>query len=329
MVIINREGDFNMFGNYTFDRGEYLFTLVNLVNKPFKMDRGGTISWYGDPYQALINITTRYRENTALSNLLQEELAVAGGNDLQAVANTSAPVDLIMYLTGDLFKPTISFNLEFPTITPQLRTYVENKLRLLQQDPNELNRQVFGLIVFGTFLPQGNFIPSSLDAQISTLTQFMSSQLSRYASDFFSELFGSSVSNFDIDIDYQNSSILGLGGEAEAERNLILRMSSSFADNRITIRVGTMFGLGETGTSTQPSRGYSNTSFQGEDVVIEYQPNKSKQWKLRAYQRTEPNTSDGSQDGIRSTFGVGVTFSKDFNSYKEMVAGIGKWWGKK
>ncbi len=325
-VIINREGDFNMFGNYTFDRGEYLFTLVNLVNKPFKMDRGGTISWYGDPYQATINITTRYRENTPMSNLLQEELAVAGGTELQALANTSAPVDLIMYLTGDLFKPTITFNLEFPTITPQLRTYVDNRLRLLQQDPNELNRQVFGLIVFGTFLPQGNFIPSSLDAQISTLTQFMSSQLSRYASDFFSELFGNSVSNFDIDIDYQNSTILGLGGQAEAERNLILRMSSSFADNRITIRVGTMFGLGENGANSSPS-GYNNSSFQGEDVVVEYQPNRAKQWKLRAYQRTEPNT-DGRFEGIRSTFGVGATFSKDFDSYKEMVAGIGKWWGK-
>jgi hypothetical protein len=320
-ILMDRDGEFKMYGNYTFDHGEYLFTLL-AVNKPFKMKKGGTLAWYGDPYEAQIDITSTYRENTPLTNLLQDELAILGAdNSLSQLANNSTPVDVIMRLTDDLFKPTITFDFDFPNISPQLKSYVDNKKRILDQDINEVSRQVFGLLLFGIFLPPDSFLPQSNEAKFSTLTQFVGSQLSRYVSGLAAELLGGSVSNLDINIDYQNNSVFGPNGAGASEaRDLLVRMRSSFADDRITIQVGSQFGLG-----TSSSTPYANNSgFQGEDVAIEFQPLNNRKWKLRVYQRWEPNSNSLESD-FRNSVGVGVTFSKDFDNYNDMMKGIRKW----
>ena len=68
-----RDNTFSIKGSYEVDRGEYLFTLFNFVNKPFKIKKGGTIVWTGDPFGATIKIEASYEGLTASpSNLLQE-----------------------------------------------------------------------------------------------------------------------------------------------------------------------------------------------------------------------------------------------------------------
>ncbi|MBK6837911.1 MAG: translocation/assembly module TamB domain-containing protein [Bacteroidetes bacterium] len=42
---INTAGDFNMYGTYIIEKGEYLFTLQNLINKKFIVDPGSRITW--------------------------------------------------------------------------------------------------------------------------------------------------------------------------------------------------------------------------------------------------------------------------------------------
>jgi hypothetical protein len=254
--------------------------------------------------------------------LLQDELAILGAdNSLAQLANNSTPVDVIMRLTDELFKPTITFDLDFPNILPQLKSYVDNKKRILDQDVNEISRQVFGLLLFGVFLPPDSFLPQSIEAQFSTLTQFFGSQLSRYVSGLASELLGGTVSNLDINIDYQNNSVFGTNGAGASEtRDLLVRMRSSFADDRITIQVGSQFGLG----SSQSSTNFNNSGFQGEDVSVEFQPLNNRKWKLRVYQRWEPNSNSLESD-FRNSVGVGITFSKDFDNYDDMMKGIRKW----
>ena len=61
-IIVTRLGDFKMFGDYEIDRGEYLFTLLNLINKPFSVKRGGSIVWDGDPFEAQIDLEASYAD---------------------------------------------------------------------------------------------------------------------------------------------------------------------------------------------------------------------------------------------------------------------------
>ena len=56
-IEINTRGKFNMFGDYTIDNGIYNFRYGGIINKPFNILKGGTISWSGNPYEANLNVT--------------------------------------------------------------------------------------------------------------------------------------------------------------------------------------------------------------------------------------------------------------------------------
>jgi hypothetical protein len=63
--------DFNIYGDYIIDKGDYLFTLQNVINKKFVVQKGGVISFKGDPYDADINLSAIYKVRTSLYNLVQ------------------------------------------------------------------------------------------------------------------------------------------------------------------------------------------------------------------------------------------------------------------
>ncbi|MFN4256380.1 MAG: translocation/assembly module TamB domain-containing protein [Saprospiraceae bacterium] len=331
---MNREGAFRMFGQYTIRRGEYLFTLLNLVNKPFTVAQGGTITWFGDPYGAQINLDATYDENTSVYNFLQDELellaAGGGGQDDPRIkeAQRATRVTVTMHLKGELFKPSITFDLDFPTLTNELKTLTTNKLRLLQQDPNELNRQVFGLVVIGSFLPSSSATllqnADVLSTTLNTVTQVLSNQFSNYLSALAAEWFGKKLSSIDFDLaynEYRNTLAQpGQPGLNQVGRELQVRLSSGLNHDRVRINVGSQFGLGNASPGVA-----SSTGFLGEDVTVEFLLNEKRQWRLKIYQRTEPDVTGGA---LRARFGAGLAFHKDYDSFDEMMQAVGKWFKK-
>ncbi len=323
-LVITREGEFKMYGNYTIQSGEYLFTLLNWVNKPFTVMEGGVVTWTGDPFGAQINLNATYVENTSLYNFVRDEVELLRTTqpELATDASKATQVIVTMHLTGNLLKPNISFDLEFPNLPPQLNTIVDNKLRLLRQDQNELNRQVFGLVVVGSFLPSGGsgFVQASA---FNTLTQVLSNQFSNYLTGLATEWFGGRVSSIDFDVaynEYQNS--LREPGQAEANqtgRELQLRLTSGLFNDRITVQFGSQFGLGSPGTST-------NDGFLGEDAVVEIQLTENRRWRLKVYQRTEPDIGGGQ---LRARYGFGLSFRREYDTLNELLSGLGGVWKKK
>jgi TamB, inner membrane protein subunit of TAM complex len=320
-LIINRDGDFKMYGRYEVKRGEYLFTLLNFVNKPFAVASGGTIHWYGDPYGAQINLDAIYDESTPIYNLLRDELNTTANETLTREATRPSTARVVMHMTKDLFKPEIAFDFEFPNLSPQLKSYADNKLRLLKQDPNEVSRQVFGLIVFGTFLPPDEFAPQSVGVAFSTITQLVSTQLSNYLTGLASEWFGGTVSSINFDLAYNQYDNIGSISNLGTGREVQLRMSSGFVDDRITINIGTQFG-------SQSYLQAQNSNTFSEDIVVEIQPLENRQWRVEAYQRGEPDLVTGG-GGYRFRYGLGLSFSKDFNNFDDLRRGVGDFFKKK
>lgn len=324
-LVMTRTGEFKMYGSYQIVQGEYMFTLLNWVNKPFYVLKGGTINWYGDPYGAQINLDATYEENTSLYNLLRDEIELIPSASNEAGKATRVVVT--MHLTGDLMKPTISFDLDFPNISSQLKTLADNKLRLLRQDQNELNRQVFGLVVVGSFLPSntGDFIQNSdyLASAFNTLTQVLSNQLSNYLSELAIQWFGGKVSSIDFDIaynEYQNA-LTDPSQPTQIGRELEFRFTGGFANDRITLQIGSQFGLGQPSGATTVQDG-----FLGEDVTVEIQLTENRQWRLKVYQRTEPDIAGGQR---RARYGFGISFRKDYDSFSDMMSGLTSWFRKK
>jgi hypothetical protein len=178
-----------MHGRLEIEEGDYLFTFQSFFKKPFKIRKGADnyIQWNGDPYSAKINFEAAYTaEKVSFS-----PLTTASYID-PAYAKLRDDVFVVVKLTGDLFKPTFDFRLDFPATSPVMRDFeVASKLRKLEDDKNEINRQVTYLIVFNSFAPteSGAGTGSTAGGGISAaLGEFANSTISSLSGLFFNEI---------------------------------------------------------------------------------------------------------------------------------------------
>ena len=95
----------------------------------------------------------------------------------------------------------MNFDLNFPRLPSDLKTYADNKIRLLHQDQSELNRQVFGLVVFGTFLPADASFGNNSQLRSGSINT-VAGTVSSYLSNFFNKLLGEYVNGVDVEIGY-------------------------------------------------------------------------------------------------------------------------------
>jgi len=315
-ISVPRTGTFQMFGNYEIVEGNYLFTLYNLINKKFTVQKGGTIIWTGDPFEAEIDLVARYTDlNTSVANFIQEYLVNAPA-DLRNQASNSTNVDLTMNLEGPLLQPEINFDISFPNLRQELQSYVETKLRVLKQDQNELNKQVFGLIIAGQFLPT-EFALQGSDVIYNTVSEFVSNQLSLLITELFSEFIGEGevISGIDFDIAYNQYQQVDLGDGQNFNRGdeLEVSLKQDFFNDRFSIEVGGAFGVNGNVRTASTTSG----AFVGNDLVFTYVLNNDRSLKLQVYQRLEPDIA-----GRKLQIGTGLSFQKEFNSFGEFLRGM-------
>ena len=313
----SRSGDFNMYGTYEIEKGNYLFTLLNLVNKPFEVKRGGTITWSGDPFGAVIDIEANYaRLRKPIYNFVIEYLQ---DDNTKGEARSPTDIDLTMQLTGMLLQPDIAFDIDFPNLSGELKNYAESKLRTIRQDQNELNRQVFGLLVVGGFLPDDAGAVQGTQNMIATntLSELLSNQLSMYLTELLSEVFTDVdfVSGVDFVVNwsvYEADQVLTpSGGRLTVTGNqLELRQRFDLFNDRFSVNLG--------GSYVDQGSSY----FTG-DVVLEYYLTKNRRFKVNFYQR-----SDETLEGRRNKTGLGFSVQREFDSLNDFINSL-KGSGKK
>ncbi|MCC6725504.1 MAG: translocation/assembly module TamB domain-containing protein [Saprospiraceae bacterium] len=309
-VDLTREGDFKINGGFEVATGQYLFTLMNVgLNKSFSVDKGGQIFWSGDPYDATIKINATYSGlSTSVYSLISEYLALAS-EDVQEIARSSTPVHLTMGLSGKLLKPDIQFNISFPGIPSEVRSYVENKMLTVRRDANELNRQVFGLLMLGQFLPSGYAIQAG-DIGINTLSEMLSNQASIYLTEFFSEfLTGKNlVQGIDLDISFKRftTSSSNLGNSVSSFTNNEFR-------SKLTVIVNDRFSV-QAGTRVGSQTYYGTSGFWAGEFTLEYVLTKDRRLKLRMY----ANTATDPAFGKRNKQGLALSYKREFDSFVEL-----------
>lgn len=317
-ILIPQNGAFQMFGDYTIEEGDYLFTLFNVINKKFRVQRGGSIRWSGDPYKALIKLDAEYKGISAPVAGLIADLIVSERQQIKTEAAKSTAVNLILHLAGELFQPQINFDIEFPLLTGELKNYTDTKLRILKQDPNELNRQAFGLIVAGQFLPSDLNV-QSVDVIYNTVSEFVSNQLSLLLTGLFSEFIadGRVLSGLDFDVaysQYRPGAEVGGNNPGRGEEYEV-RLRQNYFNDRLSVVVGGNLNRGGSLTSNP---GANNGTFLGNDVVIEYAISADRSLTLKVYQRLQPDIG-----GRRRKVGAGLSFRKEYDSFGEFLRSVG------
>ncbi len=299
-----RNGLFSIYGDYEIEEGQYLFTLYNFVNKPFTLTRGGVANWTGDPLNANINVEAVYEGLLAAPYLLIQEY-VGEDPGLTEIAKRRTEVKVKMLLRGSLLKPDIEFDIELPQLTGQLKNYVDNKIRYLKQNQDQLNQQIFGLLVLGTFLNtttpfEGGLISNLGTTTINTMSEMLSNQFSLFVTNLLSNAFDDvnfiSGVDFNIGYDIQNKT---LGGANLNESEIVFSLRHRLWNDQWVVTLG--------GNYKSNSQLVGNSIFYPETVIEWNTPIQG--LKLRVYYK-----GDESIEGLKHKIGTGISIRKEFDN---------------
>lgn len=270
--------ELKMYGNYTLDRGDYNFTLQDIIIKDFTIKPGSEISFRGDPYAAQLDIRAAYSLNANLSDLDESFL---NDNDLN---RTNVPVNAIMKVSGDIRQPEIAFDLEFPTLTSD----VYRKVRSIISTDEMMNRQILYLLALNRFYtPEYMAGATRGNELVSVASSTLSSQLGN--------ILGQISDNWNIAPALRSSR----GDFSDVEVDVAL--SSRLLNNRLLFN----------GNFGYRDQSLNSNQFVG-DFDLEYLLNRSGNFRLKAYNRY--NDQNYYLRSALTTQGVGIILRKDFDS---------------
>lgn len=314
-------GELKIFGTYEIVEGNYLFTYKNLINKPFDVQPGGTISWGaddGDPYKAQLNMKAIYEKGLGVGNLVKSY--TVNNSELSSLANKPYDVKLLMGLTGELFSPEIDFDIEIHNVAPALQNPVGLALRTIRSDKNELNRQVFGIIALQQFLPlenaqDYNVVSSGIDAGISTVSELVSQQLSLYVNDLLEGVikevdFISSL-EFDFNFNIRETENQTISTNTRTS-NVRVGSDIKFLNDKLRFYAGANMDI--VGNDQGLQNVTDNANYVGGDFILEYYITPDGRLKIKAYNRSE-NTILG--PSVRT--GIGISYRKEFNTLQDLI----------
>jgi hypothetical protein len=302
---LDTKGEFNMFGPLEFTEGWYNFTLYDIINKEFQIKPGSRITWYGDPYQAMLNIDASYNQLASLAPILSDP-ALSEVTQIKR----KYPVQVLLKLEGPMLAPQINFDIEAtdlpksipvdgrPPVALDLEFYsFKNKI-----DEQELKKQVFSLIILRRFSPLESGISMS-GSVANSVSELLSNQLSYWMSQV--------DENLVIDVDLGTM-------DQETFNTFQLRLSYTFLNGRLRITGDGTFN-NQPGTNTTGNQPGTATPIAG-DWTIDYLLTPDGTLKVKMYSRTNVNqlvTNTANQTTL--TTGVSLMYTRSFNELKDLL----------
>ncbi len=328
-VVVSREGDFNVFGDYEVYDGEYLFRAWGVVTKPFAVKRGGLITWTGDPINANLNIEADYEDVRVPTNIFLAEYIESGNAQLKAEARKRTDVDLTMKLTGTLYNPIINFDIDFPELQGELKTFTDAKMRTLYENEADLNEQVAGLILFRSFLPAnsfGNVVATGrgvVETGYNTLSEFISNQLSYMLSGILQEAL--KENGFISGIDFE----IGISKNATLLDGLDNTNNINYLPDEVEVSLKPRFqndkwGF-DYGTSFVNTKNSNRGTYLIHDFALEYFLTDDRRLKLRVYGKWD---RDQVQFQNEQKYGVGLNYRKEFGNLVDFKKALSQDIGK-
>lgn len=297
---VDTKGDFSMTGNYEIQKGDYTFTFQNIINKRFQIQPNSRITWTGDPYGALLDVTAAYTQYTSLAPL------VVTNTNSALTRNTDQtrryPVNLLIKLNGDLGSPTISYDLdvkEYPASSDFRQAVTAFEARI-QSNEQELTRQVSSVLLFNQLLPEGTslFDQGQVNTGVAnSVSELLSNQISRLASNLNENLdIGVSIGGFTSGIT-QNENLLN---------NLQLRFSYRLLNDRLRISRDGGFTYGQSQTNAASLLG---------EWTLEYFITPDGRLRAKVYNRNQQSAlTQGSLNSTISTGGgLSFLYTRSFN----------------
>lgn len=287
-IEINTRGKFLMKGDFEVDEGVYNFKYGGIINKPFVIQKGGTISWNGNPYEAELDITAVYRTKANPAQLLDN-----------INSSRKIPIDLYTKITGGLFSSKQEFDIKIPNANSSIASELEFILN--DNDLNTKMQHFVWLLATNNFYNEETIGNSATTGIIGSTTEALSS--------LFSSILNNPDSKIKLGVDYTQ------GEKNNLEENQIDDLVEVSASTQLSDRVLVNGKVGvPVGANTQ-------TSVVGE-VTVEVLLNEEGNFRAVIFNRqNEIQYSALEEEGY--TQGVGLTYQVNFNTLSELLQKVG------
>ncbi len=286
-IEIDTNGKFNMYGDFIIDNGQYDFSFAGLVTKKFIANRGGTISWNGNPYTADLNIETVLRVYANPKTILES-----------VSTNRDIPVDLVARFTGELYDSQIEYDINIPDADSDVKSELDFKI-------NQSNNKImhFGsLLIFGNFYnDESTLFQNGKGLGADTAYQMLSAALSGIIS--------SGNDNFKFGIDYRaadkTANIESLNNEDRVDINVATKINDRILfDGKLGVPVGS-----------------SKQSTVIGEARVEFLLNEQGTLRSNVFNRQNEIQYNDEEEGY--TQGVGLSYQFDFDNGRELLEKLG------
>ena len=281
---IDSGGKFNMYGDFITNEGIYNFRNLALIDKRFKLRKGGSITWDGEPLGAQMNIQATYE--------------VPGGANPALLLdnpnfNKKIPTDVEIKLTGDLTKPdSPDFEIFFPNTSSTVTSEINYKLN----DPEVRQLQAISLLTQGIFINE-----------VSVSIEGVTNNIYEKVSEVFSDILGGSQGPLEVGLNYlqgDKSEILDIKTEDRFGVTLSTKISDKILFNG---KIGVPIG------------GIEETLIIG-DVQIDFILNEDGSLRAKVFNRENEFRYIGDELGY--TQGIGVSYQVDFQTFRDLLSKI-------
>ena len=184
-IAMNSDGKFSMIGEVAIDNGVFGFNIMDIMEKKFILQQGGTLTWNGDPAGGILNVAAIYKTKASLASIL--------GNE----NNKPVDVESIIRLSGVMTNPQPSFDINLPNTDEQTAEQVfmyidrSNEKSMLEQTASLLLTNQF-------YYSQGGYESNALQTGVTSSVMGVA----------FSQLTGiinNMIKIVDIDLNYTSS----------------------------------------------------------------------------------------------------------------------------
>ncbi|RYD95637.1 MAG: translocation/assembly module TamB, partial [Sphingobacteriales bacterium] len=271
-------------------------------------DPGSRITWLGEPTAAQLDVTGRYEANTAPLDLVDQQIAETSQRNYYL---QKLPFQILLYLRGELMKPDISFDIQLPqgrsfNVAGDVVSNVNVRLAQLRQEPSELNKQVFAVLLLNRFVGENPFQGSGGGFNAGT---FARTSVSKLLTEQLNDLASGLISGVDINFDVASSDDYTTG-ERRSRTDLNVGLSKRLLNDRLQVTVGSNFQLEGPQQSNQAANNIAG------NIQVNYQLSKDGRYMLRFYRR---NDYEGFVDGYVIETGLGFIISVDYNQFRDIL----------
>lgn len=286
-----------MLGLYELTSGSYDLSF-QFLKKEFAIKKGSNLLWTGDPMQAQVDITAVYN--------IEAEVPKAVASD-KSTNKTKTPLEVQLKMSGNLSSPVIDFKVVVAENAPSdIASEIEKDgyLKTLEQNPVEMNKQVFALLVLNKFLGEqssdffSGINPEAIARQ--SVSKLLTDQLNLLAGDL--------IKGIKLDFNL-NSTAMNTDAGNKARTDLNVGLSKAFLNDRLKIAVGRNFQL----ENTTGSAASSNEIV--DNISLNYNLSKDGRYLFSAYRK---NQYQAILDGFVVETGVAFTLTLDYAYFKEL-----------